>query len=68
MSKDRDMFRAYAPKELVRLVRIVAALKEIDLGDVLTEALNDWLERPENKKIAERHNLDSMKSPQEVNS
>jgi hypothetical protein len=69
MSRDRAMFRAYAPTELVRLIKIIAALKQVDLGEVLTEALHDWLQRPENKKLAEKHNLASVENePQKLNS
>lgn len=58
---DKKEFRGYIPTELNKLVRAVAALKngekDWSLSDVLTEALEDWLSKPENQTLIEKHNL-----------
>ncbi|MBD2090283.1 hypothetical protein H6F67_10505 [Microcoleus sp. FACHB-1515] len=58
---DKREFRGYIPADLNKLIRAVTALKNGDrdwnLSDVLTEALQDWLEKPENQALIEKHNL-----------
>ena len=58
-------FRGYIPSELNRLVRALSALKnggrDWSLSDVLTEALQDWVQKPENQALVEKHNLDTLK-------
>lgn len=61
---DKKEFRGYVPSELNKLIRAVAAIKNGDrdwsLSDVLTEALQDWLNKPENQELIERHNLTDL--------
>lgn len=57
MAKDKTMFRAYAPGNEVRLIKVLAEIKEISLSDVLAEALKDWLQKPENQELIKKHNL-----------
>jgi len=58
---DKKEFRGYVPAELNKLIRAVTALKNGDrdwsLSDVLTEALQEWLEKPENQALIDKHNL-----------
>ena len=58
---DKKEFRGYVPSELNKLIRAVTALKNGDrdwsLSDVLTEALQEWLEKPENQALIDKHNL-----------
>lgn len=60
-------FRGYIPADLNKLIRAIAALKNGDrdwsLSDVLTEALEDWLQKPENRALIEKHNLGSVHPP-----
>jgi hypothetical protein len=55
------LFRAYIPPRIDFLVRAIAPLKnggkDWNLSDVLTEALEDWLNKAENRTLIERHNL-----------
>ena len=59
-------FRGYIPPELNKLIRAVTALKngerDWSLSDVLTEALEDWLQKPENQALIERHNLSEFQA------
>jgi hypothetical protein len=62
-------FWGYVPSELNKLIRAVAAIKNGDrdwsLSDVLTEALQDWLNKPENQELIERHNLGDLSKRQQ---
>jgi hypothetical protein len=53
--------RAQVSPDIDFLVRSIAPLKNSSkdwtISDVVTEALREWLEKPENKEIIERHNL-----------
>lgn len=63
---DKKEFRGYIPTGLNRLVRALSALKngekDWSLSDVLTEALQDWLNKPENQALIQKHNLENLKS------
>lgn len=54
---EKSMFRAQVPPETARLVRLVAELKKITLSQILTEALDEWLKRPDVAETVEKHNL-----------
>lgn len=55
---DKKEFRGYVPTEVNRKIRALVALKDTNLSDVLTEALQDWLNKPENQKLIKKHNLE----------
>ncbi|MFM7427908.1 MAG: hypothetical protein ACKO7W_23400 [Elainella sp.] len=61
---DKKEFRGYIPAELNRQIRAVAALKnggkDWSLSDVLTEALQDWLNKPENQALIQKHSLTDL--------
>lgn len=50
--------RGYVPPELNRKIRVLVALKDTNLSDVLTEALQDWLNKSENQELIKKHNLE----------
>ena len=62
-------FRGYIPAELNKLIRAVTALKngarDWSLSDVLTEALQDWIQKPENQALIKKHNLSEFQSKQD---
>lgn len=58
-------FRGQIPEELNKLIRTVAALKDENLSDILVEALEKWLELPENQEVILRHNLKDAPSVRE---
>lgn len=64
---DKKEFRGYIPADLNKVVRAVTALKngnrDWSLSDVLTEALQDWLDKPENRTLIEKHNLADLPKP-----
>ncbi len=59
-------FRGYIPTDLNRLVRALSVLKngekDWSLSDVLTEALQDWVDKPENQALIQKFNLENLKS------
>ena len=59
-------FRGQIPEELNKLIRTVAALKDQNLTDILVEALEKWLELPENKEVIMRHNLKNVPNVREL--
>ncbi|MEH1932836.1 MAG: hypothetical protein V7L14_03720 [Nostoc sp.] len=56
MSEKKEL-RGYVSPELNRLFRAVVALKDKNLSDSIAEALEDWLNKPENQELIKKHNL-----------
>jgi hypothetical protein len=61
----REEIRAYVEPELKRTIKAIAGLKnsgrDWSISDVVTEALEDWLKKPENAELVKRHKLDELK-------
>lgn len=57
-------FRGYIPQDLDRLVRALAAIKNGDrdwsISDVLQDALENWVQLPDNQTLIEKHNLNRL--------
>ena len=53
------MFRGQVNEELDRLVRTVIAIRRLSLAELTEQALEDWLKRPENQEIIDKHRLTS---------
>jgi hypothetical protein len=64
VAKNTDEIRAYPPKVLKQLVKAIAGLKnggrDWTISDITTEALVEWLHKPENLELIERHNLKDL--------
>ncbi|MEH2382310.1 MAG: hypothetical protein V7K27_26060 [Nostoc sp.] len=56
MSEKKEL-RGYVSPELNQLFRAVVALKDKNLSDTIAEALEDWLNKPENQELIKKHNL-----------
>ncbi|MBN3942289.1 hypothetical protein [Nostoc sp. NMS9] len=54
---EKKELRGYVSPELNRLFRAVVALKDKNLSDTIAEALEDWLNKPENQELIKKHNL-----------
>jgi hypothetical protein len=54
---EKKELRGYVPNDINRLFRAVVALKDTNLSDALTEAVEDWLKKPENQALIKKHNL-----------
>lgn len=57
MSGKKKELRGYVPPELEKTFRAVVVLRDTNLSDSLTEAVEDWLKKPENQKVIKKHNL-----------
>lgn len=56
----KEEIRGYVPSELRRLLKAVVALKtdkDWNVSDALTEAVGDWLDKPENRELIKKHRL-----------
>lgn len=52
------MFRGQIDVDLDRKVRAIVVLKRSSLGEAAQEALEEWIKRPENQEIIQKHNLE----------
>lgn len=59
-AKKKPELRVYVESDLDKLVRLLAALHERTLSDVVTDALERWVDLPENQELIEKHNLDRL--------
>lgn len=54
--------RAYVPVELKRLIKAIAGVKNTNrdwtISDIVEEALREWLKKPENQELIQRHNFE----------
>lgn len=62
MVKEKPVqFRAQVPPDVDFLLRALVPLKnsgkDWTISDVATQALMDWLQKPENRQLVEEHNL-----------
>ena len=64
VAKNNEEFRVYIPGKLKRKIKAIAGLKnggrDWSMSDIATEALEDWLNKPENVELAKRHKLDDL--------
>lgn len=65
VAKNTDEIRAYVSPDLKRKIKAIAGLKnsgrDWTMSDIVSEALEDWLQKPENAELIKRHQLDKMK-------
>lgn len=54
--------RAYVRPELKRLIKAIAGLKnggkDWTISDIVIEALEEWLQKPENQELVKHHRLE----------
>jgi hypothetical protein len=64
VAKNNEEFRVYIPGKLKRIIKTMAGLKnsgrDWTMGDIATEALEDWLKKTENAELVKRHKLDEI--------
>ena len=59
-AKKKPELRVYVEPDLDKLIRLLAALHEKTLSDVVSDALERWVDLPENQELIEKHNLDEL--------
>jgi hypothetical protein len=57
-SKRSKELRGYVSPELNRLFRAVVAFKDKNLSNCIAEAIEYWLNSPENQEVIKKQNLD----------
>lgn len=58
--RNKVEIRAYIPKELDKLVRSLATLRDETLSSVVEESLEKWVNDDENLRLRDKHNLDEI--------
>jgi predicted DNA-binding protein len=58
--RNKVELRIYIPKELDKLVRSLATLRDETLSSVVEESLEKWVNESENLALREKHNLDEI--------
>ena len=59
-AKKKPELRVYLEPDLDKLIRLLAALHDRTLSNVVTDALERWVQLPENQQLVEKHNLDEI--------
>ena len=58
--RNKVELRAYIPKELDKLVRSLATLRDETLSAIVEESLEKWVNEAENLHLRDKHNLDEI--------
>jgi hypothetical protein len=59
-AKRKPEFRVWIEPALDKLIRLLAALHKETPSNVVTDALERWVDLPENQDFIEKHNLDKL--------
>ncbi|MDY7022651.1 MAG: hypothetical protein AAFO04_22660 [Cyanobacteria bacterium J06592_8] len=61
MSKSQNQpLRIYVDSQTVRLLKAVAGLKDASVNSLVNEAIETWLNLPDQQKLIEKHSLDEI--------
>lgn len=58
--KKRPELRIYLDSDLDKLVKTIATIREESISAVVAEALELWLQQPQQQEIIEKHRLDEL--------
>jgi hypothetical protein len=58
--KKRPELRIYLDSDLDKLVKTIATIREESISAVVAEALELWLQQPQQQGIIEKHRLDEL--------
>lgn len=59
-AKKRPELRIYLDSDLDKLVKTIATIREESISAVVAEALELWLQQPQQQGIIEKHRLDEL--------
>lgn len=59
-SKNNQPLRIYVNDQTVRLLKAVAGLKDASVNSLINEAIEVWLNLPDQQKLIDRHSLDKI--------
>ncbi|QYO63622.1 hypothetical protein [Leptolyngbya sp. 7M] len=60
MPKRKPQVRIYVSEDVDKLLKIIAAVKEISVNALMNEAIEDYLNKPEIQQIIDKHRLDEL--------
>jgi hypothetical protein len=58
--KKKPEVRVYLELDVDRLIKTIAALRDTSINALINEAIELWLEQPEQQETIERHRLDDI--------
>lgn len=65
VARNTEEIRAYVAPALKRKIKAISGLKnggkDWTISDIVSEALEDWIQKPENQELVKRHQLDQLK-------
>jgi len=56
----KPQIRVYITEDKDRLLKAIAGIKDSSVNAIVNEAIDRWLEEPEQKSIVEKFNLDRL--------
>nr|WP_290228362.1 hypothetical protein [Trichocoleus desertorum] len=59
-SQKRPKLRIYLDSNLDKLVNAIATIRDESISAVVAEALELWLQQPQQQEIVEKHRLDKL--------
>lgn len=60
--KKKPEVRVYLETDVDRLIKTIAALRDTSINALINEAIDLWLEQPEQQETIERHRLDDIEA------
>lgn len=60
MPKRKPQVRIYVSEDVDKLLKIIAAVKEISVNALMNEAIEDYLNKPDVQQIIDKHRLDEL--------
>lgn len=60
MPKRKPQVRIYVSEDVDKLLKIIAAVKEISVNALMNEAIEDYLNKPDIQQIIDKHRLDEL--------
>jgi len=58
--KKKPEVRVYLETDVDRLIKTIAALRDTSINALINEAIELWLEQPEQQETIDRHRLDEI--------
>jgi hypothetical protein len=59
--KKKPEVRVYLESDVDRLIKTIAALRDSSINALINEAIELWLNQPEQQETIDRHRLDEIK-------
>lgn len=60
MPKRKPQVRIYVSEDVDKLLKIIAAVKEISVNALMNEAIEDYLNKSDIQQIIDKHKLDEL--------